>query len=96
MTGLETLYYIPQKTNLEISDKNPVNYLKEYNLEELDDVFEDHLIPNELIQWARKDYLPEDALDSFIEKRINYFIDSLENRLGELNFNVIDSKGEEN
>lgn len=92
--SLMNIAYIPQKTNLEISDKNPVNYLKEYNLEELDEVFEDHLIPNELIHWAKKDYLPEDALDSFIEKRINCFVDSLENRLGALNINIIDSKGE--
>lgn len=94
--SLMNIAFIPQITNLEISDNNPIEYLQNYNLNELEEVFERHLIPKDLIGWSRNNNLPENAFDKFIEERINIFADCITQKLEDVNVDIIDTRGKEN
>ena len=83
--------YLTQITNLKISDKNPVSYLKDYDVPEFTKILETHLMPSDLLEWAREDIAPENALDIFIENRIEKIINQLRTKLHGVNFEVIDT-----
>ena len=90
--SLMNIAYLTQLTNLQISDKSPLEYLKEYDDGNLENVLKTHLIPLEILQWVRDNKMPDDALDSFIELRINLIIDELKNILKDIPFEIIDTK----
>ena len=50
-----------------------------------------HLLPIEILEWERSGSLPVNALDIFIEKRVNLVIDDLQKKLPIQNFEVIDT-----
>ena len=89
--SLMNIAYLTQITNLKISDKNPVSYLKDYDVPEFTKILETHLIPSDLLEWAREDIAPENALDIFIENRIEKIINQLRTKLHGVNFEVIDT-----
>ncbi|WP_334805939.1 hypothetical protein [Nostoc sp.] len=82
--------YLSQITNLKISDKNPLDYLKEYDESALEAVLCSHLIPTTILEWSRADALPENALSIFIEERINLLLEALRLKLEGIEFNVFD------
>jgi len=86
---LMNIAFIPQMTNLEISDKNPLEYLREYDNGQLEEVLPTHLIPLEILDWVRHNSMPEDALDVFVEKRIDLMADTLRQKLVGLDIRVI-------
>jgi hypothetical protein len=51
-----------------------------------------HLLPKEILEWARTNDMPPNALDIFIEKRVDAVIEDLKNKLQELTFDVVDTK----
>ena len=74
--SLMNIAYLTQITNLEISDKNPLNYIQDYDSNpEFEAVIETHILPIELLQWSRLESMPSDALDQFIEKRVELVIE---------------------
>ena len=88
--------YLTQITNLEISDKNPLDYIKDYDQNpDFEEVIESHMLPTKLIEWSRFDEMPENALDQFIERRVDIIIDELRDILQGVNFEVIDTKEKE-
>jgi len=88
--------YLTQLTNLEISDRNPLEYIREYDKNpEFEDVIHSHLLPSKLIEWSRLEQMPENALDQFIEKRVDIIIDELKSILTDVNFEIIDTKEKE-
>ena len=91
--SLMNIAYITQSTNLNISDKNPLDYIAEFaknpNFEK---VILSHLLPINLLDWARLENMPENALDQFIEKRVDLIIEELKEILVDINFEVIDTK----
>ncbi|MEF8832756.1 MAG: RNA-binding domain-containing protein, partial [Candidatus Thermoplasmatota archaeon] len=93
--SLMNIAYIPQITNLEISDKNPIDYLKDYDREGFEEVLETHLIPEIILEWSRNDELGHKYLDEFIEKRIKIFEDELREKLEGIPFNVMDSRAQD-
>ncbi len=93
--SLMNIAYIPQITNLEISDKNPIDYLKDYDGEGFEEVLETHLIPKAILDWCRDDELGHKYLDEFIEKRIKIFEELLKEELDGITFNVIDSRAQD-
>jgi len=91
--SLMNIAYLTQITNLEISDKNPLDYITDYDKNSnFEKVMESHLLPKEIIEWARMEKMPSDALDQFIEKRVDIIINELKNILEGINFEVIDTK----
>lgn len=101
--SLMNIVYLTQITNLEISDKNPLKYIKDYDVpkepgetvSKFEKVLESHLISDELLKWSRMDVMSENALDTFIEKRISTIVSDLKVKLVGIEFREIDTKGTE-
>lgn len=89
--SLMNIAYLPQITNLKISDRNPMEYLRDYDLTGFDRVLNSHLIPNDVLEWSRLNELPENGLDQMIELRIDLILDSLRKKLDGIAFDVFDS-----
>lgn len=88
INSLMNIAYITQLTNLQISARNPVDYLKDFASQpEFPDVLEGHLIPRTILDLAGKETMPIDALKTFIEDRI----DQLVNELKSLGLKVTES-----
>lgn len=88
--SLMNIAYLSQITNLKISDKNPLDYLKEYDEPSLQEVLHSHLIPTIILEWSRNNALPEYALTIFIEERVNLLLAALRLKLEGIEFNVFD------
>lgn len=91
--SLMNIAYLTQITNLEISDKNPLTYIRDYDSNpEFESVIKTHILPIELLVWSRLESMPSDALDQFIEKRVDLIIEELRIILSGVNVEVIDTK----
>lgn len=91
--SLMNIAYLTQITNLEISDKNPLNYIQDYDSNpEFEAVIKTHVLPIKLLQWSRLESMPSDALDQFIEKRVDLVIEELKKNMAGVNIEVIDTK----
>jgi hypothetical protein len=91
--SLMNIAYLTQLTNLDISDKAPLEYITEYDKNhDFEKVLETHLIPNNILDWIRNNTLPENALDQFIDLRVDAIIDELKSILTDINFEVIDTQ----
>lgn len=91
--SLMNIAYLTQLTNLDISDKAPLEYISEYDKNhDFEKVLETHLIPNNILDWVRNNTLPENALDQFIDFRVDAIIDELKSILTDVNFEVIDTQ----
>lgn len=85
--------YLTQLTNLDISDKAPLDYISEYDKNnDFENVLETHLIPNDILEWVRDNNLPENALDKFIDLRVEAIVNELKSILVDINFEVIDTQ----
>ncbi len=91
--SLMNIAYLTQITNLKISDKNPLDYVAE--LKNFEGALESHLLPREIIEWSRMAEMPSDALDQFIEKRVDIIIEELKKILEGINFEIIDTEERE-
>lgn len=90
--SLMNIAYLTQITNLEISDKNPIDYMRKYDKDGFGDVLLSHLINQEILEWVRMEKMPGDGLDKFIEKRIDLILDQLRIKLPGISFDVIDTQ----
>ena len=89
--SLLNIAYLMQITNLQISNRSPLEYLKAYLSNEFRAVQTSHLLPDNIIQWAQADSMPEAALDLFIEARLDLILNCLRDYLAPLRVDVIDS-----
>lgn len=89
--SLMNIAYLTQITNLKISNKNPVDYIKAYDKNNFDEVLNNHLISHSILGWARANEMPSCALDSFIEERIENVIEDLEKKLSGVRFEIVDT-----
>ncbi len=94
--SLMNIAYLTQLTNLQISDKSPLDYLKDYDDENFENVLKTHLIPLEILQWVRDNKMPDDALDRFIDLRVDIIIGELKNILKDISFEIIDTQEGQN
>lgn len=91
--SLMNIAYITQITNLEISDKNPLDYIKDYDKNpDFKNVIKTHLLPEQILEWSSMPEMPSDALDKFIEERIDLIIEELKKNLEGINIEIIDTK----
>ena len=93
--SLMNIVYLTQITNLAISDRNPLKYIKDYDNNGFDKVLESHLLTVKLLEWSRMDAMPENALDEFIEDRTETVLSDIKTKLPGLEFEVIDTRGTE-
>jgi len=94
--SLMNIAYLTQLTNLQISDKSPLEYLKDYDDEHFENILKNHLIPLEILQWARDGKMPYDALDRFIDLRVDIIINELKQVLKDIPFEIIDTREGQN
>ena len=94
VNSMMNIAYLTQITNIQIRDKNPLVYLRDYDTPALQGVLENHLIPVEILEWARQEEMPDNALDVFIEKRVDLIIEMLQQKLTGITFDVVDTRGE--
>ena len=90
--SLLNIAYLTQITNLRISNRNPLEYLKDYVETGFELIEKGHLLPADLAALAQKEDMPEDALDSFIESRLELVIGKLRDYLGEIPVRIFDSR----
>jgi len=91
--SLMNITYLTQITNLEISNRNPLEYIQDYcNNPDFERVMGSHLLPPEIVEWARMEMMPANALDVFIEKRIDLIIEALRTKVPSTNMEVIDTR----
>jgi hypothetical protein len=48
-----------------------------------------HLLPSEILEWSRVDSMPENALDVFLENRVDLIVEDLKKKLPLPKFEVI-------
>jgi hypothetical protein len=96
--SLMNIAYLPQLTNLKISNKNPLDYLEAYVGEtpeergEFIEALKTHLIPIEIVEWqATLPELPPNSLIDFIERRLDLFVAALRKKLNGIEINEYDS-----
>lgn len=91
--SLMNIAYLTQITNLEISNRNPLEYILDYcNNPDFERVMGSHLLPPEIIEWARMETMPANSLDVFIEKRIDLIIEALRTKVPSAKMEVIDTR----
>jgi hypothetical protein len=90
--SMMNIAYLTQITNIKISDKNPVQYLRDYDDPGFKNVLRTHLVPMEILEWARQERMPANGLDRFIEGRVELMIEDLREKLPGVTFDVIDTK----
>ena len=91
--SLMNIAYLTQLTNQNNSDRTPLQYHRDYDGPEFESVLKTHLIPLDILNWARRDKMPRNALDAFIEKRIDLIVENLRQKLTGVTFDVIDTRG---
>ena len=89
--SLLNIAYLMQITNLQISNRNPLEYMRAYIGDNFAPVQRSHLLPDNIIEWAAAESMPEDALQVFLNSRMALIVDKLRDYLTPLQVHVIDS-----
>lgn len=90
--SLLNIAYLTQITNLKISNKNPLEYLQDFLGPRFAEVQRSHLLPDMIIDWARAMQMPNDALDRFVEARLELILQKLRAYLPGIAFEVVDTR----
>ena len=89
--SLMNIAYLTQITNLDITNRNPLEYMKDYDKPEFEAIMPSHLLSSDIIDWARNGTLPDNAIDQFIESRVNNILTDLKSKLNGLTFDEMDT-----
>jgi len=89
--SLMNIAYLTQITNLDITNRNPLEYMKDYDKPEFEAIMPSHLLSSEIIDWARSGVLPDNAIDQFIESRINNILSDLKFKINGITFDEMDT-----
>jgi hypothetical protein len=89
--SLMNIAYLTQITNLDITNRNPLEYMKDFDRPEFEAIMSSHLLSSDILDWARDGTLPDNAIDQFIESRINNILTDLKTKLNGLTFDEIDT-----
>lgn len=90
--SLMNIVYITQITNLNITNRNPLEYIRDYDKPGFEAIMHTHLLPKQILGWARASDMPSNALDVFIEERVEAVIEDLKATLQGQTFDVVDTK----
>lgn len=89
--SLMNIAYLTQITNLDITNRNPLEYMNDYDTPEFEQIMQSHLLPTEILDWSRAEEMPENAIDLFIESRVNNILVNLKTKLNAITFDEIDT-----
>lgn len=90
--SLMNIAYLTQITNLDITNRNPLEYMKDYDKPEFEAIMSSHLLSGEILDWARSGEFPDNAIDQFIESRVNRILSDLKLKLsGVVTFDEMDT-----
>lgn len=89
--SLMNIAYLTQITNLDITNRPPLEYMKDYDKPEFENIMPSHLLPSEILEWARAEEMPENAIDLFMEARVNNILVDLKAKLDGITFDEIDT-----
>lgn len=89
--SLMNIAYLTQITNLDISNRPPLEYIKDYDKPEFEAIMPSHFLSSNILDWARSEKLPGNALDQFIESRVNNILADLKFKLDGITFDEIDT-----
>jgi uncharacterized protein with ParB-like and HNH nuclease domain len=90
--SLMNIAYLTQITNLAITNQNPLDYLKDYDNPEFEAILPTHLLSDNILQWVRDGEMPANALDLFVESRVENILESLKSKLAGIPFDVVDNR----
>ena len=90
--SLLDIAYLTQITNLRISNKYPLEYLRDYIGAQFPEIQRTHLLPDLLVEWVEATEMAEDALERFVEARLNLVLTRLRDYLADISFEVIDTR----
>ena len=96
VNSLMNIAYLPQITNIQISNKNPIDYMRTYDKNDFEAVLKGHLVSPKILTWSRETSLPDSGLDDFIEMRVDAIIEKLQEKLSGIKFEVIDTRNSGN
>lgn len=89
--SLMNIAYLTQITNLDITNRNPLEYMRDYDKPEFEAIMSSHLLPKEILEWSRAQDMPENAIDLFIESRVINILSDLKAKLKNITFDEIDT-----
>ncbi|WP_262493761.1 GmrSD restriction endonuclease domain-containing protein [Niastella koreensis] len=89
--SLLNIAYLTQITNLDITNRNPLEYLRDYDNPEFHAIMPGHFLPSKIMQWARNNDMPTNALDIFVEERLTLILDNLKQKLSGITFEEFDT-----
>lgn len=86
--SLMNICFLRAKTNIQIGDRNPLHYFKEYeNVRDFDMIIDSHLIPKEFIE--KDSFVPEDYKE-FLYARAELFCQKLRDELTDVEVQITD------
>jgi len=89
--SLMNIAYLTQITNLDITNRNPLEYMKDYDKPEFEAIMPSHLLSSEILDWARSGEFPDNAIDQFMESRVNNILTDLKTKLNGVTFDEMDT-----
>jgi hypothetical protein len=89
--SLMNIAYLTQLTNLDITNRNPLEYMKDYDKREFEAIMPSHFLSSNILDWARSGNLPDNAIDEFIESRVDNILTDLKTKLNDLTFEEMDT-----
>ncbi len=92
--SLLNIVYLTQITNLHISNKNPLEYIKDYDKPGFADILKAHFVPDLIVDWSKDEEMPDDALDQFIDMRLDLIVEQLDKYLTDIPFEIFDTRGD--
>lgn len=95
MNSLLNIAYLTQITNLQISNKNPLDYVRKYIGPNFDEISRRHFLPSSLTSWVEQNNMPDDGLKLFVEARLELILGKIGEYLGGITVEVIDTKSAE-
>ena len=93
--SLLNIAYLTQISNLRISNRNPLEYLQAYVGPRFADVQRTHLLPDLMVDWVTSETMPEDALEQFVEARLELVVGTLKKCLQGISFELMDTRSGE-
>jgi hypothetical protein len=90
--SLFNIAYLTQITNLRISNRNPLEYLRDYLGQGFAEIQDTHLLPDVVVEWAQAEQMPANALDVFVERRLDLILARLREYPPGIAFEVIDTQ----
>lgn len=89
--SLMNIAYLTQRANLDITNRNPLEYMMDYDKPEFETILPSHFLSDKILDWARSGIFPENAIDQFIEDRVDNILSVLKNKLNGIGFDDFDS-----